>query len=116
MKIIIADDDPGIQDAFQLIFSRAGFEVTIFPSGDPLLGDNYERPDLIILDKQLPGVDGLDICRHLKSNEATKNIPVIMLSASPQIGKLAKEAGADEFLDKPFKKNDLLEMVRKYAG
>ena len=112
-KIIIADDDPGIQDAFKLIFSRAGYEVTILPSGDPLLGSDYELPDLIILDKQLPSIDGLDICRHLKAHEVTKDIPIIMLSASPQIASLAKEAGANEFLEKPFRKNDLLEMVKK---
>jgi DNA-binding response OmpR family regulator len=115
-RIIIADDDPGIQDAFELVLRRAGYDVTVLPDGDSLVGDDWEHPDLIILDKQLPSIDGLDICRHLKSNDATKSIPVIMLSASPQVNTLAKDAGADEFLEKPLRKNDLLDTVSRYIG
>ncbi|RYY58976.1 MAG: response regulator [Chitinophagaceae bacterium] len=114
-NIIIAEDDPGMQDAIDLIFQRAGYNVRIVPSGEPLLNQEFEIPDIFILDKQLSGVDGLDICRYLKSQPATSAIPVIMLSANLGIGKLSADAGADDFLEKPFKMKVLLEMVTKYA-
>ena len=112
--LIIADDDPGIQDIFQLIFNRAGVDVTIYPNGDQLLTNNFDVPDAFILDKQLSGVDGLDVCRFLKGQERTKDVPIIMLSANPNIGRTAKEAGADDYLEKPFKLQDLLALTNKY--
>jgi len=112
-KIIIADDDPGIQDVAKLIFERANYIVDIFPNGDPLLNGNFDLPDLFILDRQLSGVDGLDICRHLKACEETSHIPIIIISASPQIGKMATVAGADAFVEKPFKMRDFRELVRR---
>jgi DNA-binding response OmpR family regulator len=113
--LIIADDDPGIQDVFQLIFERAGYHIQIFSSGGELMNNYFELPDAFILDKQLSGIDGLDICRFLKSQERTKNVPVIMLSANPAIGQGAEEAGADDYLEKPFKIHDLLAMINKHV-
>lgn len=113
--LIIADDDPGIQDVFQLIFERAGYSIEIFSNGSQLMNNYFEVPDAFILDKQFSGIDGLDICRFLKSQERTKNVPVIMLSANPTIGDGAKEAGADDYLEKPFKIHDLLAMINKYV-
>jgi DNA-binding response OmpR family regulator len=113
-RIIIIDDDPGIQDAFQLIFDPREYSVDIHPCGEKVLNNDFEMPDLFILDKQLSGVDGLDICRFLKSQESTKHIPVIMLSANPHIHILAKPAGADDALEKPFKLKTLRELVAKY--
>lgn len=112
-RIIITDDDPGVQDAFRLILERAGYEVEIFSNGQPLLTGQFQRPDLIILDRQLSGVDGLDICRHLKGQAETRDIPVVMLSASPHIDRLARAAGADDFIEKPFKMRHLLDVVRE---
>jgi DNA-binding response OmpR family regulator len=111
--LIIADDDPGIQDVFQLIFERAGFSIEIYSNGEQLMNNYFEVPDAFILDKQLSGIDGLDICRFLKSQERTKDVPVIMLSANPAIGDVAKEAGADDYLEKPFKIHDLQAMINK---
>ncbi|MET0637705.1 MAG: response regulator [Chitinophagaceae bacterium] len=114
-KIIIAEDDPAMQDAITLIFERAGYALTVVPNGDPLLNNDFEIPDLFILDKQLSGVDGLDICRFLKAQDSTAGIPVIMLSANPEIGPLSIEAGADGYLEKPFRLKSLLEMVEKHV-
>lgn len=113
--ILIVDDDPGIQDAFRLILERAGYAVTVYDNGNPLFQDDFTPPDIFILDKQLSGADGLDICRLLKQRELTQHIPVIMLSASPHIYQLAKDAGADDFLEKPFKLKELLEMIKQYV-
>ncbi len=109
--IILTDDDPGVQDAFRTALERAGYHVTVFANGNSLLEGRFEVPDIFLLDKQLSGVDGLDICRHLKSTPATANIPVIMLSATPQIDRLAKSAGADGFLEKPFRMRQLTELI-----
>ena len=113
--LIIADDDPGIQDVFQLIFERAGYDVNIYPGGEQLLNNSFEVPDAFILDKQLSGADGLDICRFLKAQDRTKHVPVIMLSANPHIHKMAIEAGADDYLEKPFKIHELLALINKYV-
>ena len=64
-----------------------------------------------LLDRQLPGVDGQDICKFLKSQETTKNIPVIMITAKPNISSLARAAGADGFIEKPFVIEELRGMI-----
>ena len=106
-KIIIVDDDVALLDAVKLIFSPALYRVTVLSNGSSILDGNYELPDLFILDKQLSGEDGLDICRYLKSHEITRQIPVIMISANPNIVRLAKAAGAEAAIEKPFKMKDL---------
>ena len=115
-KILIADDDPGIRDIFKMIFEKAGYSVDMKDNGRDLLEDNYERPDIFLIDKQLSGVDGLNICRHLKSRKSTKNIPVIMISASPDLGPMAQKAGADDYIEKPFDLKCLLALVDKHVS
>jgi len=114
-KILVTDDDPGVQDIFKIIFEKAGYEVVVNDNGNAILENNFEHPNLFLLDKQLSGVDGLDICKHLKSQEFTKDIPVIMVSATPGLAPLAKKAGADDYLEKPFHLKDLLDIVAKYV-
>ena len=114
-KILIADDDPGIQDILTIIFERAGFEVEIKKNGEDLLNNKFTMPDLFLVDKQLSGYNGLDICRYLKSQRHTKNIPVIMISASPDIGRSSREAGADAYIEKPFEITNLVDLVNSYV-
>lgn len=115
-QIIIADDDASMRDIFERILKRAGYQVTSYSEGELLLDNQFEPPDLFILDKQLSGVDGLDVCRYLKNQELTKDIPVIIISASPYLANVSAEAGADEFIEKPFKTKELLEIVKKYIA
>jgi len=115
-SIIITDDDPGIQDVARIIFERANYDVIVLASGEPLLNGAFEIPDLFILDRQLSGVDGLDICRVLKSRTETAHVPIIIISASPQIGNLAKLAGADAFIEKPFKMRELREIAHQLTS
>jgi CheY-like chemotaxis protein len=114
-RIIIVDDDPGVQSAFSLIFDPELYEVVVYSNGNELLNNQFEAPDLFILDKQLSGVDGLDICRLLKSQPFTCNIPVLIISASPNIANLAVQAGADGFIEKPFSIMEIREMVMKFV-
>lgn len=113
-KILITDDDEGVQDIFKLIFERAGYDVAIYGEAMSILENNYTSPDLFVLDRQLSGQDGLMVCRFLKSQSSTKDIPVIIVSATPGIGKMAREAGADDFIEKPFQIKDLLSIVSKW--
>jgi DNA-binding response OmpR family regulator len=111
-RIIIVDDDLAIQEAFRLIFDPKEYLVEVYSDAGPILSNKIRIPDLFILDKQLSGVDGLEICRFLKEHEQTKNIPVMFLSASPNIKQMALKAGADNALEKPFRTQVLREMVK----
>lgn len=114
--IIIADDDPGIQDVLALILKRAGYEAVIFNNAEPILDNRFNEPDIFIIDKQLQNADGLDVCRFLKNRETSANTPVIIFSASGRVNEQAKTAGADDFLEKPFKIKTLLEMIEKHTA
>src|SRR5699024_5636058 len=101
-RVTFVDDDPDIQEIFSLVFQKADYNIDLFSEGTPLLEEDYDVADVIILDKQLPDIDGLEVCRKLKQEEETKGIPIIMLSANPDIHRLAKEAGAEDSIEKPF--------------
>ena len=115
-KIFIVDDDISVRDIFRIILKKAGYDIQLFESGNDLFENAKEIPDLFILDQQLPGIDGLEICKGLKDNEKTKKIPVIIISATPDIEEAVRHACADEFLKKPLTKKDLLETIKKYVG
>lgn len=113
-RIIIVEDDPGIQELYRTLFMDTGHDVIIYSDANMILHECHEPPDLYIIDKQLSGIDGLEICRRLKSQESTMHIPVIMLSASPSIIPLAKLAGADDAIEKPFSINRINQTINKY--
>jgi DNA-binding response OmpR family regulator len=111
-KIMIADDDPGIVDAIEMLLEFEGYHVTSTGDGADVLDLKEELPDLLLLDIWMSGEDGRDICKKLKQLDVTKNIPVIMISASRDIKESAMAAGADDFLAKPFEMNELLEKIK----
>lgn len=115
-NIILVEDDLDIQEIITIILTRAGYHITTYSNGKELINSNIEPVDIIILDKQLPGMDGLDVLKRLKTLEESKDIPIIMLSADPNIKTLAKEAGANDSIEKPFKIAELREMVSKYIN
>lgn len=116
-RILIAEDDPSIQKLFTIILTREGYEIEVSSDGQMVYENTTELPSLFILDRQLKNAcDGLEACRYLKSQEATKNIPVIMISATPEIGRLAKSAGAEDYLEKPFSMNVLLQKIRQFLN
>jgi DNA-binding response OmpR family regulator len=112
--IILVDNDPGIQDAASIILERAGYRVEVHADGEKILHGNYELPDMFILDNQLTGVSGVDICRLLKNGEQSRAVPVILLSASLHVAGLAAAAGADAYLEKPFNIKELRAIVEKH--
>ena len=110
-KIMIADDDTGIIDAVAMMLEFEGYTVSSTVNGASVLELKNNYPDLLLLDVQMPGLDGREICRKLKEKEDTRNIPVILVSASTNLQKSAQDAGADDYLEKPFNMHDLLEKV-----
>jgi DNA-binding response OmpR family regulator len=112
-KIVIADDDPGVLEIFKIIFEKAGYDTITLSNPKPLLQNQYTDADIYLLDKQMSGTDGIEVCRHLKQQEQTRDKPVLIISANPNARALSEEAGADDFIEKPFLKKELLAKVAK---
>ncbi len=110
-KVMIADDDPGILDAVEAMLEFGGYEVSSTANGATVLEIRSDLPDLLLLDIWMSGTDGRDVCKQLKAQEFTKNMPIIMISASTELENSAKEAGADDFLEKPFDMEELLNKI-----
>ncbi len=112
--ILIVDDDPGILDSLRFLFEDEGFRVQTSEKGDyaeSLRDENGGLPDLIVLDVLLSGKDGRTICRKLKSQDQTRHIPIVMISAYPDAERSVKEVGADAFVAKPFAIDEVLATV-----
>lgn len=117
-KILVVDDDPDILDALQLILEVAGYVVTTTEKGEyaeNLHDTNGGLPDVILLDVLLSGKDGRLICQKLKSQEETKHIPIIMMSAHNDARKSSARVGADDFIAKPFDGDELLEKIARWG-
>ncbi len=113
--IVIADDDPAILDAMKLMLEFYHFQVETIADGNIIPKLLSLQPKLIFLDICMSGTNGGDICRSLKAIEETKEIPVIMISASCDLIEIVKESGADDYLAKPFAMHELLSKVNKYV-
>lgn len=114
-KIMIAEDDTGILEAMQLMLEDAGYEVTTTVDGRTVQDMKDDLPDVLLLDIWMSGMDGTGICQHLKSQNSTKHMPIILCSANKDTQKLAKGCGADDFIAKPFEMVDFLSKVKKYT-
>lgn len=115
-KILVVDDEPDILEFLQIIFEEEGFVVVTTEKGEYLEKlNNGGLPDIILLDMLLSGKDGREIVKSLKSREKTKHIPVIMFSAHPGAGQTALAAGADDFVEKPFDIDVLLQKIAHYC-
>lgn len=113
-KILLAEDDADIRFILHLVLNEAGYEVEPVSSGQNIVEGKHGLPDLFILDKALPVIDGLAICKYLKIKEETRDIPIIMISAFHQLKKKARDLGVDEFVEKPFDVKQLVSLVDKH--
>lgn len=114
-RILIADDDKDIAAVLTVMLEDAGYEVKSTANGQTAQRVCDYLPDLLLLDIRMAGVDGGDICRHLKSQQLTKHIPIIMISANQDTEKIAREVGADDFITKPFDMENLLAKIKLYV-
>ena len=110
-KILLVDDEPDLVQLVSLRLQAAGYEVEVAYDGQQALDQVKKvKPDLIILDLMLPKMDGYKVCRLLKFDERTRNIPILIFTARAQVEDvtLASECGADAYLTKPFDAQTLL--------
>ena len=113
-RIMVVDDDPAILDVLRMILEDEGYEVISATSEDEVLGWDSDWPEVILLDIWLSGGSGQTICRQLKDDPATSQIPVILVSANQDAERIARDSGADGFIRKPFDLDDILDMVRRH--
>jgi len=113
--IYVVEDEPDILELVSLNLERVNFKVKCFENADSFLEMvETKKPDLVILDLMLPDADGFDVCKHLKSDEKTRAIPIIMLTAKgDEIDRiLGLELGADDYVTKPFSVKELVARVK----
>ncbi len=112
-KILAVDDDKDILEILKYILEDSGYEVETLADGGKLLEKvKAKHPDLILLDIMLAGFDGRELCKLIKSTEDTKDIPIIMISASHNMSDISRQSGApDDFIAKPFDISVLLDKV-----
>jgi CheY-like chemotaxis protein len=111
-KVLVCDDDEGILDMVSFVLEDSGFEV--IPESNSLNVYNLikkEKPDLLLLDLWMPVLSGDQVLKMLRSNPETKDLPVIVISASTEGQKIAQEAGASAFIAKPFDIDQLINRV-----
>src|SRR6266545_5427320 len=114
-RILVVEDDQDIAELVDRYLSKAGFATDRVSSGREALDAIAAKvPDLLVLDLMLPHLDGLEICRRVRANEHTANIPIIMLTARAEESEriVGLELGADDYLAKPFSPNELVARVR----
>ncbi len=118
-KILIVEDEEHLLELESVLLTTKGYEVKGAidgPSALELVASM--KPDLILLDIMLPVMDGYEVCRQIKANDATRHIPVIMLSAKKSKEDLVKgeQAGADWYITKPFKSSMVIETIQRFLS
>src|SRR3972149_5173621 len=114
-RILVVDDEADVRDIMRLVLTREGYEVVASPSGEEALAAfEVSRPDLLLLDVMMPGIDGYEVCRRIKGDPRWASTPVIMVTAKMDLQDVVSglEFGADDYVTKPFFFEELLARVR----
>ena len=117
--IMVVDDSQTVRNIMGLILNRTGYRsVRVASAMEALQTLTEVIPDLIFLDITLPGMDGLDVCKIIKENERTKDIPVVMLSGNNEVFDkvMGRLAGAADYITKPFEPETIVECLQTYCG
>ena len=117
-RILIVEDEPNIVESLSFILRRAGFEVDTVTDGAEAL-DRVRRQafEVLVLDIMLPGMNGLDVLKAIRSDQALSSLPVVVLTAKGQANdrRTAEAIGASAFITKPFSNADVVERVSRLA-
>ncbi len=114
-KIYVVDDEKDIREILKVNLQKNGYDVATFASAEEVLKQlAIAKPDLLILDIMMSGMDGLDLCKHIRASNTLKDIPILFLSAkSAELDKvLGLELGADDYITKPFSIHELIARVK----
>ena len=114
-NVLIVEDEPPLVELLSYNLEKAGFQIHIARDGEEaLLAVEERKPDLILLDWMLPYVSGIEICRRIRRNPETRNVPIIILTARGEEDDRIRglEAGADDYVVKPFSPSELVARVR----
>jgi two-component system phosphate regulon response regulator PhoB len=114
-SILVVEDEDDIRELLRYNLAKEGYQVTGSASGEEALkAVKAARPDLLVLDLMLPGMDGLEVCRSLKQDPQTRNLPIVMLTAKGEEADIVAglELGADDYVTKPFSLRVLLARLR----
>jgi DNA-binding response OmpR family regulator len=118
-RVLIVDDEPNIVTSLQFLLKKSGFTTAVARDGDAALAEAEAfRPDLVLLDVNLPRRDGFEVCQTLRA-EGPRDLKIIMLTAKGRESEVTKglEVGADAYITKPFSTRDLVQQVtRMLAG
>lgn len=113
-KILVVDDDSGIGEMLKTLLEFYEYEVTVTPKPEETESLIVQEDiDLVMLDMLISGVNGTDVCARLRKNPETKDTPVLMMSALHDAGKKCREAGANDFIAKPFEMEDLVAKIEE---
>lgn len=113
--VLIVDDTPTNLEVLQEVLTNANYEVLVAIDGESAIDQiQYARPDIILLDVMMPGMDGFETCRRLKANPDTSAIPVIFMTALSETADKVKgfETGAVDYITKPFQHSEVLARVK----
>lgn len=110
-RVLIVDDDPATREFLSKMLAPHGYVATAVRTWDAARRALEEAPDLILLDIRLPDADGRAACRQLRSAPATAQVPIVLMTAFPESGRLGLGAGADAVLHKPIRREELLSWV-----
>ncbi|MEK9900031.1 MAG: response regulator, partial [Rhodospirillaceae bacterium] len=114
-NVLIVEDEPPLVELLSYNLEKAGFQAQIARDGDEaLLAVEERRPDLVLLDWMLPYVSGIEICRRIRRNPETRDLPIIILTARGEEDDRIRglDAGADDYVVKPFSPSELIARVR----
>lgn len=118
-RVLIVDDQASIITTLKFLVMNAGYDALTATSGEIALKMIVElKPELVLLDVMMPRINGWEVCRRIKKNPDTCHIPVFMVTSlhGDADTSEARDSGADEFLVKPIKTDDLIKRLKKYLG
>ena len=112
-KILVVDDEPSVRGFLSDLLAEEGYQVILAANGEEALElAELENPEVILLDINMPGMSGLEVCKRLKAKEVTRYIPIIIVTGLGDTGFIAYLEGADDFVTKPFNQVELTFRIR----